>query len=92
MDNDDLRYGKPTNHKVFGEAMAVLAEGLLNLAYEIMLADAVKIRITGFKNQKQPGYCQAGISGMIAGQVMDMEAENRDISYEELCIMHKTEH
>jgi geranylgeranyl diphosphate synthase type II len=92
MDNDDLRRGKPTNHKVFGEAMAVLAgDGLLNLAYEIMLADAVKDKNNMLQKSETARLIAeaAGISGMIAGQVMDMEAENRDISYEELCIMHK---
>jgi geranylgeranyl diphosphate synthase type II len=92
MDNDDLRRGKPTNHKVFGEAMAVLAgDGLLNLAYEIMLADAVKDKNNRLQKSETARLIAeaAGISGMIAGQVMDMEAENRDISYEELCIMHK---
>lgn len=91
MDNDDFRRGRPTNHKVFGESMAVLAgDGLLNLAYEIMLNDIVK-----GNNQLQKAEAArliadaAGISGMVRGQAMDMEAENRDISYEQLCVMHK---
>ncbi|HHW21935.1 MAG TPA: polyprenyl synthetase family protein [Clostridiaceae bacterium] len=92
MDNDDFRRGKPTNHKVFGEAMAVLAgDGLLNLAYEIMLADLTNEKNNGLKKAQTARLIAeaAGISGMIAGQVMDMESENRDISYEELCTMHK---
>lgn len=92
MDNDDFRRGKPTSHKVFGEAMAVLAgDGLLNLAYEIMLEDVVKDKDNRLRKAETARLIAeaAGISGMIAGQVMDMEAENRDISYEELSTMHK---
>jgi geranylgeranyl diphosphate synthase type II len=92
MDNDDFRRGKPTSHKVFGEAMAVLAgDGLLNLAYEIMLADIANERNKGLQKAEAARLIAeaAGISGMIAGQVMDMEAENRDITYEELCAMHR---
>lgn len=92
MDNDDFRRGKPTNHKVFGEALAVLAgDGLLNLAFEIMLMDVVKDRNNCFAKAETARVIaeSAGISGMIGGQVIDMEAESRDISYEELCNMHK---
>jgi len=43
MDNDDFRRGRPTNHKVYGEALAILAgDGLLNLAFEIMLENIIK--------------------------------------------------
>lgn len=92
MDNDDFRRGKPTNHKVFGEAMAVLAgDGLLNLAFEIMLMDIVKDKNNCIQ-KSETAYMiakAAGISGMIGGQVIDIEAENKEISYEEICGMHK---
>ncbi|HHY63669.1 MAG TPA: polyprenyl synthetase family protein [Clostridiaceae bacterium] len=92
MDNDDFRRGKPTSHKVFGEAMAVLAgDGLLNLAYEIMIADMAKKGDSGLNKTETALLIAeaAGISGMIGGQVMDIKSENRDITYEELCSMHR---
>lgn len=90
MDNDDMRRGKPSNHKVFGEAMALLAgDGLLNYAYEIMLTESLN------KNQKggiKALHCiakRAGISGMIAGQIQDMNAENAFQNLETLEYIHK---
>ena len=72
MDNDDFRRGKPTNHKVYGEAMALLAgDNLLNGAYEIMLEESIK----------GPEFAKAGFTmaraaggyGMIGGQVLDIK-------------------
>ncbi len=86
MDNDDLRRGKPTNHIVYGEAMAILAgDGLLNLAYE-----------TIFNNCKDSNTIEAGrvisncagVYGMIGGQVADIEGENRTITKEEIDFIH----
>ena len=71
MDDDDLRRGKPTNHKVYGEAMAILAgDALLNLAYEICfdLAEKDPLFIALGKRLSEV----SGGSGMIAGQVADM--------------------
>ncbi|NLU53453.1 MAG: polyprenyl synthetase family protein [Clostridiaceae bacterium] len=92
MDNSDFRRGKPTNHKVFGEAMAVLAgDGLLNLAFEIMLNESIK-------EENNSLYCAraakliadaSGTKGMIGGQVIDIEAVGKKITYDELCQMHK---
>ncbi len=89
MDNDDLRRGKPTNHKVYGEGYAVLAgDALLNHAFETM---------TGIisKNPKQEYIramdviCRAsGVSGMIGGQCIDLYWENRDIDLDTLKKMH----
>ncbi|MBR5808548.1 MAG: polyprenyl synthetase family protein, partial [Clostridia bacterium] len=87
MDDDDLRRGRPTNHVVFGEATAVLAgDALLNLAFETALSapfDAEKklsaVRLMG----KASGYL-----GMIGGQVVDMEGEERKLSLSELTAMH----
>lgn len=76
MDNDDLRRGKPTNHKVYGEAMALLAgDALLNLAYEIMLK-ALKENFS----ENYLAACSiiaecAGAGGMIAGQALDIISE-----------------
>lgn len=90
LDNDDLRRGKPTNHKVYGEAMAILAgDGLLNYAYEVMLSNSL--------NKENPeNYIKAineisksaGIYGMIGGQVVDVKSENTAISKEKLDYIH----
>ena len=88
MDNDDYRRGKLTNHKVFGEAMAILAgDALLTLAFEV---------ITRQKNVKYPVLLEvvkelseaAGASGMVGGQVIDLESENKHIDLETLKKMH----
>lgn len=90
MDNDDYRRGKPTNHKVFGEAMAILAgDALLNMAYETMLTDAAasssmrKLRAAGVVAQ------YAGAMGMVGGQVIDLEAEGKTIEGDRLKTMHR---
>ena len=87
MDNDDLRRGKPTNHKVYGEAMAVLAgDGLLNLAFETASDPMLLAEITPQTQLRAiRTLCRAsGMEGMIGGQVLDIEAEKRPISLEEL--------
>lgn len=74
MDNDDFRRGKPTNHKVFGEAGAVLAgDGLLNTAYSVCFRESQK----GEKFLRAAReLCEAaGAFGMIAGQSADLEGE-----------------
>lgn len=81
MDNDDLRRGKPTNHKVYGEAMAVLAgDGLLNTATELMYSELNKhLSDDKLSNHAKAGYeivKRSGINGMIGGQVVDVENEN----------------
>jgi len=92
MDNDDYRRGKLTNHKVFGEAMAVLAgDGLLNLAFEIMLRESMKDDNKNLSRTKTAYMISvsSGIAGMIGGQVIDLESEKTVISYNVLCQMHK---
>lgn len=81
MDDDDLRRGKPTNHKVYGEDMAILAgDGLLNSAAEIMYEQMLLHLSDGtINNHVKAGYTilsRSGIKGMIAGQVADVENEN----------------
>ncbi|EJO5346993.1 polyprenyl synthetase family protein [Clostridium botulinum] len=89
MDNDDLRRGKPTNHKIFGEAIAILAgDALLNEAMNIMF----KYSLENGENSLNACYAiakSAGVDGMIGGQVVDILSENRVISAEELHYMHK---
>ena len=89
MDDDDLRRGKPTNHKVFGEAVAILAgDGLLNTAFEIMSGEILKNNCVGSVKAMNVIASCAGVNGMIAGQIVDIESEGRSISYEELRYLH----
>ena len=88
MDNDDLRRGKPTNHVVYGEGIAILAgDALLTLAFTVILrqkavpAEAL-LRVVDEISRA------AGAEGMVGGQVLDLEAENRQISMEELRRVH----
>lgn len=89
MDNDDYRRGKLTNHKVFGEAIAILAgDGLLTEAFHIMLKDALT---HGGEERLYAAYLlseAAGVEGMIGGQVLDMESENKTIDLETLDMIH----
>lgn len=83
MDNDTLRRGRPTNHVVFGEGQAILAgDGLLNCAFETMLAAAVRQperALSGLMAIREIAT-GAGVSGMIAGQVMDLYCEDNRVS------------
>lgn len=81
MDNDDLRRGKPTNHKVYGEAMAILAgDGLLSTAAEIVTGTPLEYccdpeKMTGHVKAAHEIMSRAGASGMIAGQTADIKGE-----------------
>ena len=96
MDNDDLRRGRPTNHKVYGEAMATLAgDGLQAAAFETMNHDmhlyfddpaAQKKRIRASYEISKGAGCR----GMVAGQVADMEAEDKNCSQEMIDYIHLT--
>jgi geranylgeranyl diphosphate synthase type II len=93
MDNDDFRRGKPTNHKVYGEANAILAgDGLLNEAYAICFQQCMKGEKYALAS-KFLNEC-AGIYGMIAGQSADILYSEQDsqLSEEELNYIdeHKT--
>jgi geranylgeranyl diphosphate synthase type II len=83
MDNDTLRRGRPTNHVVFGEGQAILAgDGLLNCAFETMLAAAAKHPDRAFDYLQAMGEIAtgAGVTGMIAGQAMDLYCESNRVS------------
>lgn len=91
MDNDDMRRGKPSNHIAFGEAMAILAgDGLLGEAMNVILKNANDME-SAWRAMKVLANAY-GPEGMLGGQVMDMQAENKKISYGELlCLQqHKT--
>ena len=94
MDNDDLRRGIPTNHKMFGEAIAILAgDGLLTSAFEAMNKDMLLYfdNMDMLKRRVRAVYeisKGAGCRGMIAGQVADIEAENKQCTKEILDYIH----
>lgn len=88
MDNDDYRRGRLTNHKVFGEAMAVLAgDGLLTLAFEVMLEQKNVEAKALIETVREMAMC-AGNFGMVGGQGLDLENEGKTITAEELRKMH----
>lgn len=85
MDNDDLRRGKPTSHIVFGEAAAILAgDGLLTYAFQILASQkthadpAVRCELISALAQA------SGSWGMVGGQMMDLESENKTLSADEI--------
>ncbi|WP_040329339.1 polyprenyl synthetase family protein [Clostridium ihumii] len=89
MDNDDLRRGKPTNHKVFGEARAVLAgDALLNEAMILMFNECMNAEMRKIEASNIIAK-SAGAEGMILGQIIDIESEGKSISEEMLLMMHK---
>ena len=76
MDDDDLRRGKPTNHKVYGEAMALLAgDGLLTLAFEAALRFGGPAQ-DALRGAKVLAQC-AGASGMVGGQCIDLDSQGK---------------
>lgn len=92
MDNDDLRRGRATCHKVYGESTALLAgDGLLNIAFEI-LSDESKFKTLDGECLIAIIRCLAsasGIWGMIGGQVVDLEHEGRsDVTLDEIVYKH----
>ena len=90
MDNDDLRRGRPTNHKVFGEGMAILAgDGLLSAAMELMLRAAVRMSDMRGVRAAEAIARHAGVTGMVAGQVMDVTGEGSTPTLEKVDYIHR---
>ncbi len=88
MDDDDLRRGKPTNHKVFGESTALLAgDALLTGAFEIAASNTEAGAENAARAVAYLASC-AGRYGMIGGQIMDLEGEGRALSLDELLKLH----
>lgn len=88
MDNDDYRRGKLTNHKAYDEGTAILAgDALLTLAFTVILRqqDVPAERLLRVVDEMSRA---AGAEGMVGGQMLDLEAENRRISMEELQRVH----
>ncbi|WP_243386567.1 polyprenyl synthetase family protein [Bacillus kexueae] len=89
MDDDDLRRGKPTNHKVFGEAMAVLAgDGLLTESFRIV-AEQEELPFSKRIQLIIELAKAAGVEGMVGGQVLDIEGEGQALTLEELKSIHE---
>ncbi|MFB7639273.1 polyprenyl synthetase family protein [Peribacillus butanolivorans] len=91
MDDDDLRRGKPTNHKVFGEAVAVLAgDALLTYSFQLV-TDMIDPEVTAEMklNLVSEIAKSAGAEGMVGGQVADMEGESKQLTLKELEYIHE---
>ncbi|MBR1618247.1 polyprenyl synthetase family protein [bacterium] len=91
MDNDDLRRGKPTNHKVFGEAIATLAgDALISFGAHLIIEKTPKTikSKTILKIVDEYLKC-AGAQGIVSGQVADIEAEGKNINLDNLQYIHK---
>lgn len=89
MDDDDLRRGKPTSHKVFGEGMAVLAgDALLTIAFELTARARSQKRYSTADMVKELARA-SGSLGLIAGQVADLEGEGKTILADELRYIHQ---
>jgi geranylgeranyl diphosphate synthase type II len=91
MDNDDLRRGRPTSHKVFGEGMAILTgDALLTYAFLILSSPHYGSDIP-FHNRlriiEELAHA-SGIEGMIGGQVLDLDAQNKSLGLDEVARIH----
>ena len=90
MDDDDFRRGKPTNHKVFGEAGAILAgDGLLTFAFELLsnrelghATDSQRLQVVNLIARA------AGSRGMVGGQALDIACEGKEVPFETLQFIH----
>ena len=89
MDDDDLRRGKPTTHKKFDEATAILAgDALLTMAFEVLADDATH-QSAAVRVALVTGLARAsGAHGMVGGQMIDLVSENKSLSESELKTLH----
>jgi geranylgeranyl diphosphate synthase type II len=90
LDNDDLRRGKPTNHKVFGEAMAILAgDGLLTIAFQTLANAPIeperRVRVIA-----EVSAAAGTVNGMVGGQVADVEAGGKPVDAATLEYIHRS--
>ena len=86
MDNDDMRRGKPTSHRMFGEATAILAgDGLLTDAFSVAASHADEKKALAAVRVLASG---AGSVGMVGGQIMDMRGESEQLSLQALLQLH----
>lgn len=90
MDDDDMRRGKPTNHKVFGESVAVLAgDALLTLAFEIISSTKPNKKYNNGDMVKELAIT-SGSKHLVGGQVLDLEGENEEINSRTLQFIHSS--
>lgn len=92
MDNDDLRRGRPTNHKVYGEAIAILAgDTLMTYAYELIVREyrALGLPAAQVLRLIEELSQASGLEGMAGGQAMDLEAETQAIGFSALKKIHE---
>lgn len=90
MDNDDFRRGNPTNHKAFSESTAVLAgDALLSFAPQIILKNSHNNSPETILKVLNEFFESAGAYGIIAGQIVDIDSENKEIDFETLKYIHK---
>jgi geranylgeranyl diphosphate synthase type II len=90
LDNDDLRRGKPTCHKQFGEAMAILAgDALLTLAFETLARSTIEPK-RRVKMIAEVASAAGTVRGMVGGQVADIEAERKKVDLGELEYIHQS--
>ncbi len=91
LDNDDLRRGRPTCHKVFGDAIAILAgDALMTRSYQVLselphVSDATRLAIL-----REIAYATGTVEGMIGGQVVDLESEGKPICAAVLEYIHRS--
>ncbi len=89
MDNDDFRRGNPTCHKVYGEAIALLAgDALQPLAFELVLKSPAAVPYTQTELVRELAQA-ASSKWLVGGQVMDLEAEGKKVSFEHLKTIHR---
>jgi len=91
MDDDDFRRGRLTNHKVFGEAMAILAgDALLTLAFRLVADNAARLSDPRLIARVVADVADAaGTDGMVGGQVIDIESEGKDVGPDTLEYIHR---
>jgi len=89
MDNDDLRRGRPTNHKVYGDAIAILAgDALLTRAFEMVSRRSPGVNSDRLLNVVGELSLVAGAPGLVGGQVVDLECEGKEVDLETLEYIH----
>lgn len=91
MDDDDLRRGKPTSHKVYGEAMAILCgDALLTRAFELLSCDALVDRVgaDAALSVTRAVALASGAAGMVGGQVVDIESDGAPVDAQQLGQLH----
>lgn len=89
LDNDDLRRGKPTCHRAFGESTAILTgDALLTLAYEVLAEPGLASAECQLRIIYELAFATGTRDGMVAGQVLDLETTNQDVDATTLKLIH----